>query len=279
MKPHEILGMVEEAAGTRMYETKRVAALKTMEKKQLKLDELQTILDEEITPTLERLRTEKQSYLKWSKNNADLERLERFVVAAQFVQAQQACNGDDMHELETNVTELEKLAQDVKTKIQAKDEEIQERSNLMEGEFAATHKAAKQLEEKRSKELVKMSSAWQSRQDTVRKAESEVQAANKLVEDSQAAVKAKQDEMQLESANITAMLQQAQQAQDKLAQLTEDYQNMSAGISSSQGDEGRTLPEQISKAHSDSKTAEAKIQQAKLRIAHLSKELKVRTVT
>merc|ERR1712032_997967 len=28
MKPHEILGMVEEAAGTRMYETKRKTALK-----------------------------------------------------------------------------------------------------------------------------------------------------------------------------------------------------------------------------------------------------------
>lgn len=36
MKPHEILGMVEEAAGTRMYETKRVAALKTIDKKQTK---------------------------------------------------------------------------------------------------------------------------------------------------------------------------------------------------------------------------------------------------
>ena len=34
MKPKEILGMVEEAAGTRMYENKRVAAIKTIEKKQ-----------------------------------------------------------------------------------------------------------------------------------------------------------------------------------------------------------------------------------------------------
>jgi structural maintenance of chromosome 2 len=32
MKPNEILGMVEEAAGTRMYETKRVAAPRTIEK-------------------------------------------------------------------------------------------------------------------------------------------------------------------------------------------------------------------------------------------------------
>nr|GFB92628.1 hypothetical protein [Tanacetum cinerariifolium] len=34
MKPPEILSMLEEAAGTRMYETKKDAALKTLEKKQ-----------------------------------------------------------------------------------------------------------------------------------------------------------------------------------------------------------------------------------------------------
>jgi structural maintenance of chromosome 2 len=50
---------------------------------------------------------------------------------------------------------------------------------------------------------------------------------------------------------------------------------MSAGISSTEGDEGRTLPEQISKAHSDSKSAEAKVQQASMKMKHLSKELKV----
>ena len=33
MKPHEILGMIEEAAGTRMFENKKQAALKTIEKK------------------------------------------------------------------------------------------------------------------------------------------------------------------------------------------------------------------------------------------------------
>lgn len=64
MKPDEILGMVEEAAGTRMYETKKQAAMKTIEKKQLKVNELKNVLDEEITPTLEKLRGEKQHYLK-----------------------------------------------------------------------------------------------------------------------------------------------------------------------------------------------------------------------
>lgn len=276
MKPNEILGMVEEAAGTRMYETKRVAALKTMEKKQIKLDELQTILDEEITPTLERLRGEKQAYLTWSKNNADLERLERFVTAAEYVRAVAACESDGVADLETRIGELEARARDIQAQVEQIDREISDQSGTLQGEFADTLRAAKELEKERSKDLVKASSAWKSRQDTVRKAESDLEAARKLVQDSKAAIESRSDGMKDESAAMKELLASAEEARQRLSQLTEDYQNMSAGISMSQGDEGRTLPDQITKALSDSKTAHAKIGQAQLRISHLTKELKVR---
>jgi structural maintenance of chromosome 2 len=38
--------MIEEAAGTRMFETKKQAALKTIEKKQAKVDEINRTMDE-----------------------------------------------------------------------------------------------------------------------------------------------------------------------------------------------------------------------------------------
>jgi hypothetical protein len=72
MKPPEILGMIEEAAGTRMFETKKQSALKTMDKKQTKVDEINSILTEEITPTLEKLRGEKGHYLQWSAYNTEV---------------------------------------------------------------------------------------------------------------------------------------------------------------------------------------------------------------
>lgn len=43
MKPPEILGMLEEAAGTRMYENKKDAALRTLEKKQVKVTEIEKV--------------------------------------------------------------------------------------------------------------------------------------------------------------------------------------------------------------------------------------------
>jgi structural maintenance of chromosome 2 len=280
MKPNEILGMVEEAAGTRMYETKRVAALRTIEKKQSKVDELNAVLSEEITPTLERLRGEKQNYLKWSKNSADIERIERFVIAAEFGKAQLALenNSEGSAEMEQKVAELEAQASQYQEQIATKEEEIEARSSQLKGEFDENHKEAKMNEEKRSKELVKITSSWQNSKDVVSKAERELEGATTFADETKSAVVTQEKQISDESDTIGQRNQAAKDAEEHLVQLTSDYQNMSAGIASSQGDEGRTLPEQISKAHSDSKTAEAKAKQAKMKMTHLAKELKVRNL-
>lgn len=43
MKPPEILSLLEEAAGTRMYEKKKEAAMRTLEKKQARLEQIDQV--------------------------------------------------------------------------------------------------------------------------------------------------------------------------------------------------------------------------------------------
>jgi structural maintenance of chromosome 2 len=43
MKPPEILSLLEEAAGTRLYEKKKEQSLKVLEKKQAKLDQIDQV--------------------------------------------------------------------------------------------------------------------------------------------------------------------------------------------------------------------------------------------
>lgn len=43
MKPLEILGMIEESAGTKMYEDKKAQSLKTLEKKDRKCEEIDQV--------------------------------------------------------------------------------------------------------------------------------------------------------------------------------------------------------------------------------------------
>jgi structural maintenance of chromosome 2 len=277
MKPNEILGMVEEAAGTRMYETKRVAAIKTIDKKQAKVDELNSVLSEEITPTLERLRGEKQSYLKWSKNNADIERIERFVIASDFMKAQNALdsNVEGFSEMEEQIVTLETEAEGYQKQIEERSEAAEKISGKLKGEFEDSHSKLKKEEEKLSKQLVKTTSAWQNSQQMTKKAESDLMEAREAVSEAQVNLAEKETEVKNESKTIEDIIAAKNEAQKELDKLSSDFQNMSAGLSSSEGDDGMTLPDQIAKAHSDSKTAEAKMKQATMKINHLNKELEV----
>ena len=279
MKPHEILGMVEEAAGTRMYQTKREAALKTIEKKQSKVDELNAVLSEEITPTLERLRGEKQSYLKWSKNQGDIERIERLVIASEYMDAKSALenNSEGSGDMKSKVSELQQTKDQLEEDIASIGKEVETLSARLKGQFEQEHSKAKAEEDRLSKDLVKATSMWKHSKDNVEKAEKDLEAAQSLVEENKASIAAKEQERGQEADKIKKQKQDAIDAEKRLAQLQTDYKNMSAGISSSQGDEGRTLPERISKALSDSKTAEAKAKQAAMRIKKFTSELRVRS--
>lgn len=72
MKPPEILSMLEGAVGTRMYEMKKVVALKTLDQKQNRVDEINNLLTQKILPALEKLRKERIQYMQWSNGNANL---------------------------------------------------------------------------------------------------------------------------------------------------------------------------------------------------------------
>ena len=84
MRPKEILGMVEEAAGTRMFEERKDKAKKTMGKKEKRVDEITALLAEEITPKLDTLRNERRAFMQYQKATAELERLARILRAHEW---------------------------------------------------------------------------------------------------------------------------------------------------------------------------------------------------
>jgi structural maintenance of chromosome 2 len=278
MKPDEILGMVEEAAGTRMYENKKNAAIKTIEKKQMKVDEINSILSEEITPTLERLRGEKQQYLKWSKNNADIERIERFVIANEFLSAQNMLSksSEDVAQMEEEVARHEETMRVAKEQVEAKEEEIGKLSQQMNSELESAHNRAKAEEEKKSKDLVKATSVLENKKSAVARATKDLEEAQSAVTESKQAITEMELNISKELTAIQKAKDEAEEAEKTYQRLTTEYQNMCAGISSEEGDEGRTLPDQISNAYSEATNAEAKAKQATMKIDHLAHALKVR---
>ena len=75
MKPLQTLSLIEEASGTSLYENRKLASLKIIQKKQLKVDEISSIVLQEITPQLERLRKEKEIFEKFKANESEAQTL------------------------------------------------------------------------------------------------------------------------------------------------------------------------------------------------------------
>lgn len=62
MKPMEILGLIEEAAGISLYQKKKEDTMSLIKKKDNKLGEINQILQNEVTPQLEQLKKDREDY-------------------------------------------------------------------------------------------------------------------------------------------------------------------------------------------------------------------------
>lgn len=79
--------MIEEAAGTRMYEQQKEKAYKQMGKKEKRVVEYTTLLDEEIEPKLTKLRVDKKNFIQYQKAATELEKIGRVLRAWEYHEA------------------------------------------------------------------------------------------------------------------------------------------------------------------------------------------------
>lgn len=185
--------------------------------------------------------------------------------------AQDSMNDSSVQEMEQRVAILDEEVTGLNQKISRKEAEIEERSCKLKGEFESQLAKAKKSEQKLSHDLVRSTTAWKNANDSLKKAADDVETAKAFLIETEQSIAIKKEEIDEEAKKIEGITQAAKDAEDYSARLALQYQNMSAGIS-----QDCSLPEQIMKAHADSKAAEAKVQQAHMKITHLSKELKVR---
>ncbi|MBA0578271.1 hypothetical protein Gorai_020563, partial [Gossypium raimondii] len=170
MKPPEILSMLEEASGTRMYETKKEFVLKTLDKKQSKVDEINKLLDEEILPALEKLRKERMQYVQWSNGNVELDRLKRFCVAYDYVEAKRIRDSavGEVQRLKAKVTEIDNDTERVKVEIQDMETNISKLTAEKEANLGGKVKALSDEVDSLSKKLVQEVSVLNSKEDTLK---------------------------------------------------------------------------------------------------------------
>lgn len=279
MKPIEILSMIEEAAGTRMFETKKQAAIKTIEKKQLKVDEITRILNEDISPRLQNLREEKQSYQEWSNNGLEIEKLEKLCIAFEYQEAiEKVQNSEDHQQQMTNEINQYVIQQNT---LQEEINEIENEINVLEKkreeEQEGEYQVLKKKEQDLSKELVKVNTNYQNMKNSIQK-EIDVQSStHQQIIQVKVSIQEKEEELKETEKKYLKKESEVSTLQHEIEVNQTKYQNACAGVVDDQQSDTvamLSLPEQISLWETKLRESQSRLQQENMKNKHNVNKLK-----
>ena len=277
MKAVEILAMIEEAAGTRMFEDRRDKALKTMAKKEMKLQEITELLRDEIEPKLEKLRTEKRAFLDFQQTQSDMERLTRVVVAHDYVRCQEKLqqSGADLEAKKQRQRDLEESAVRLKSEIAKLEEDVTRVRSQREKELKKGSKA-QALEEavkKHSNELVRLATVMDLKKSSMAEEEDRQTAGEKSVAELEALLTEKTKAFETIKAKYDAAKEQLEKQNEEAESKEELLQTLQTGVASKEGQENG-YQGQLQDARNRATAAVTEQEQAKIKIAHLEKRIK-----
>ena len=277
MKPVEILAMIEEAAGTRMFEDRRDKAFKTMGKKEMKVQEITELLKEEIEPKLEKLRTEKRAFLDFQQTQSDLERLTRLVVAHDYLKNKEKLrqSAEDLDNKQHRATDLEDSAKRLKTEISRLEEDMKKVKAAREkelrkgGKFQALEEEVKAY----SHEAVRLATLFDLKQASKLEEQERMRDFHKSVKELEKQIKEKTKSYEKLQAQYDGAKVELDKQTADVERKEELLQTLQTGVASKEGQESG-YQGQMQDARNRVSTAATEQEQAKLKISHLEKRIK-----
>uniref|UniRef100_A0A5F9CXR5 Structural maintenance of chromosomes 2 n=1 Tax=Oryctolagus cuniculus TaxID=9986 RepID=A0A5F9CXR5_RABIT len=276
MKPPEILSMIEEAAGTRMYEYKKIAAQKTIEKKEAKLKEIKTILEEEITPTIQKLKEERSSYLEYQKVMREIEHLSRLYIAYQFLLAEDTKerSAEELKEMQDKIVKLQEELSENDKKIKALNHEIEELEKRKDKEIGGILRSLEDALAEAQRVNTKSQSAFDLKKKNLASEENKRKELEKnMVEDSKT-LAAKEKEVKKITDGLHALQEASSKDAEALAAAQQHFNAVSAGLSSNEDGAEATLAGQMMACKNDISKAQTEAKQAQMKLKHAQQELK-----
>ncbi|XP_069736366.1 structural maintenance of chromosomes protein 2 [Phaenicophaeus curvirostris] len=278
MKPQEILAMIEEAAGTRMYECKKLSVQKTIQKKETKLKNVQMLLDEEITPTLNKLKEERSCYLEYQKVARSIDHLSHFCIAYQFVQAEETRASsaevlkgmqDDLEKFQESIVETEKKMKQLK-------EEIVEMEKEKDKDIGATLRSLEDGLSEVQRVNTKAQSTLDVKKQNLKNEENKYKELVKSMQEDSKALASKEKEIQKIQKELSALQEVSGKDADALAAAQQHFNAVSSGLSSNDSGKEATLSEQMMTCKMEISKAVTEAKQAEMKLNFAQKELKTK---
>ncbi len=269
--------MIEEAAGTRMFEDRRDKAFKTMAKKEMKVQEITGLLKEEIEPKLDKLRTEKRAFLDFQQAQSDLERLTRLVVAHDYVKSKEKLKNSatDLETKKKRVMQLEDSAVRLKHEITNLDEDMKKVKAAREKELRKGGKFQALEEEVKthSHESVRLATLFDLKQASKLEEKDRRTAVQKNVKELEAQTTEKNQIYQKIQKQYDSAKADLDKQMEELEKNEELLQTLQTGVTSREGQENG-YQGQLQDARNRASASTTEQEQAKLKILHFEKRLK-----
>lgn len=197
MKPPEILSMIEEAAGTSMYEQKREHTTKLMEKKDGKIQEMETLLKEEIEPKLDKLREEQKVYKEYQQLEREIEYLNRINKSHLYLRYKEGVKNteDQIAEIQQNVEADNQKIVDNENEVKNIENVLLEIQQKIDDESGGELTELDKLLSVKTKEDASNSAKEKSTKDKIQIEDRKVKALQKSIKEDEVALEQKENEM------------------------------------------------------------------------------------
>ena len=277
MKPQETLSMIEEAAGTRMFEEKKDKALKNIAKKDAKVDEINALLAEEIEPKLEKLRSEKRDWVEYQQVQSEVERGTKLIVAHDYTRLREKLDragaelegkqrrGEELQAAQARMEkEIRNIEVDLKETTERRDREMRKG-----GKFAKLESRAKEL----SHEIVRVQTNLELKQGALKEEGDARKKAEQAVRDVEVSLKKQQKTLASVEREFAKVKSAHETKAAEYAKKDELLQTLVTGFSAKDGQESG-YAELLREARERMTAATTSQEQSKLKIAHWQKRLK-----
>jgi len=277
MKPMEVLGMLEEAAGTRMYEDKKRSAERVIEKKEGKVAEINAVLADEINPKLKELRKQQADYTRYKQNQADMERHTRLLIAHEWFAAT-AVHEEAVRELDgvqEAASRAEAEAARLRAVAESREARVAELEDQRRAEMGPEYRRRADDEALKGKTLAEAEARLASAEATLEEERRGLAKARAAAEEAEALTQALVDRMASLEEEDGDLRRRAEAARAEYEEAEAAYEAACTGVAAAgarAGEGGGTIQGRMMQAREAAAGASARAETASMRSAHLRAE-------
>ncbi|XP_014226654.1 structural maintenance of chromosomes protein 2 [Trichogramma pretiosum] len=275
MKPPEILSMIEEAAGTKMYETKKAQSLKLIEKKDSKLKEINDILKDELGPKIAKLKEERAQYLEYTRVTRELEHCKKIFIAWKFLQALDSSKkaNQDVDKIKSKIESQKNKIIEGEENVKLIEEQIIEVTNKKNSQEDGTLKDLEQNLHDVEKKEHKITAEINSNKETIKAAETNVKQLETNIKDDEKLLASKLKEIEKVGGLFEQLKEQDRIDSEAVVAAQEVYQKISSGLLQCEDGTNATLEQQLMSARNNLSQAQTEIKQCEMTLTHNKQQL------